>query len=53
MTVYTSNIVIHTGTDFEQTFLLEDSQSNSALNLTDYQGCAQIKRYEKIGRAHV
>lgn len=46
MTVYTSNIVIHTGTDFEQTFLLEDSQSNSALNLTDYQGCAQIKRYE-------
>jgi len=46
MTVYTSNIVIHTGTDFEQTFLLEDSQTNSALNLTGYQGCAQLKKYE-------
>lgn len=46
MTVYVSNIVIHTGTDFEQTFLLEDSQTNSALNLTGYLGCAQLKRYE-------
>jgi hypothetical protein len=46
MTVYVSNIVIHTGTDFEQTFLLEDSQTNSSLNLTGYLGCAQLKRYE-------
>ena len=46
MTVYVSNIVIHTGTDFEQTFLLEDSQTNSALDLTGYLGCAQLKRYE-------
>jgi hypothetical protein len=46
MTVYTSNILIHTGTDFEQSFLLEDSQSNSALDLTGYEGCAQLKKYE-------
>ncbi len=51
MTVYVSNIVIHTGTDFEQTFLLEDSQSNSALNLTGYQGCAQLKRYESSSKS--
>jgi hypothetical protein len=43
---YTSNLVIYTGTDFEQTFVLEDSISNSVMNLTGYSGCAQIKRYE-------
>lgn len=46
MVVYTSNIIIHTHTDFEQSFLLEDSASNSALDLTGYQGCAQLKKYE-------
>jgi hypothetical protein len=51
MTVYVSNILIHTGTDFEQSFLLEDSQSNSALNLTGYQGCAQLKRYESSSKS--
>lgn len=51
MTVYTSNIVIHTGTDFEQTFLLEDSQTNSALNLTGYEGCAQLKKYETSNKS--
>jgi hypothetical protein len=51
MTVYVSNIVIHTGTDFEQTFLLEDSQSNSALDLTGYEGCAQLKRYESSSKS--
>jgi hypothetical protein len=51
MTVYTSNILIHTGTDFEQSFLLEDSQTNSALNLTGYQGCAQLKKYESSSKS--
>jgi hypothetical protein len=44
--VYVSNLIIYTGTDFDQTFVLEDSQSNSVMNLTGYNGCAQIKRYE-------
>jgi len=43
---YVSNLVIYTGTDFEQTFVLEDAQSNSVMNLTSYNGCAQMKRYE-------
>lgn len=43
---YTSNLVIYTGTDFDQTFVLEDTQSNSVMDLTGYSGCAQMKRYE-------
>jgi len=46
MTVYTTNIVIHTSTDFEQTFVFENEESNSALNLTGYSGCAKLKKYE-------
>jgi len=45
-TVYTANIVIHTNTDFEQTFMFEDTSTNSALNLYGYDGCAKIKKYE-------
>jgi len=51
MTVYTSNIVIHTHTDFEQTFVFEDTDSNSALNLSGYTGCAKIKKYESSSPA--
>ena len=43
---FLSNLVIYTGTDFSQTFVLEDTQTNSALDLTGYNGCAQMKRYE-------
>ena len=43
---YTSNLVIYTGTDFDQTFVLEDVQSNSVKDLTGFNGCAQMKRYE-------
>jgi len=46
MPVFTANIIIYTGTDFAQTFVLEDSASNSVKNLTGYVGCSQIKRYE-------
>ena len=49
-TVYISNLVIYTGTKFEQTFVLEDDQTNSAMNLTGYTGCAQIKRYESSSK---
>jgi hypothetical protein len=47
---YTANLVIYTGTDFDQTFLLEDDQTNSALDLTGYSGCAQLKRYESSSK---
>lgn len=46
MAIYVSNLTIYTGTDFEQTLTLEDGASNSALNLNNYTGCAQLKRYE-------
>lgn len=46
MAIYASNLVVYTGTDFEQTFLLEDANSNSALNLTDYTGSSQFKKYK-------
>jgi hypothetical protein len=43
---YTTNLVLYTGADFDQTFVLEDSQSNSVKDLTGYTACAQMKRYE-------
>ena len=44
MAVFQTNLVIYTHTDFEQTFLLEDNQSNSAKNLTGFTGTARFKR---------
>ena len=46
MPVFTANIIIYSGTEFAQTFVLEDSASNSVKDLTGYVGCSQIKRYE-------
>lgn len=46
MGVYTSNLIIYTGTDFQQSFVLENDDTNALLNLTGYSGCAQMKRYE-------
>jgi hypothetical protein len=48
---YTSDLVIYTGTDFGQTFELENNQTNSTLDLTGYSGCAQLKRYESSSKA--
>ena len=42
MAVYTSNIVIHTGTDFEQVFVLADESGPFELN--GYTGIAKMKR---------
>ncbi len=50
MAVYTSNLIIHTGTDFEQVFVLEDDLTDLPLNLTGYSGCAQLKRYESSSK---
>jgi len=49
--VYTSNIVIYASTDFEQTFVLEDTVSNSALNLENYIGSAQFRKYKSSSLA--
>lgn len=43
--VYVSNLVINSGTDFAQTFTLEDSQSNSNFNLTECTVSAQMRKY--------
>tara|TARA_B100001758_G_scaffold41951_1_gene33122 strand:- start:73 stop:423 length:351 start_codon:yes stop_codon:yes gene_type:complete len=51
MTIYVSNLVIHTGTDFKQTFIFENESSNSALDLTGYTGSGQIKRYDSSSKA--
>ena len=44
--VFLNDLVIHTGTDFTVTFVLEDVLSNSLKDLTSYNGCAQLRRYE-------
>ena len=44
MAVFSTNLIIYTHTDFEQTFVLEDEQSNSAKDLTGFTGTARFKR---------
>lgn len=49
--LYTSNLVIYTGTDFSQSFIFEDVASNSLKDLTNFTACAQMKRYESSSKA--
>ena len=44
MAVFSTNLVVYTHTDFEQTFLLEDNRSNSAKDLTGFTGTGKFKR---------
>jgi hypothetical protein len=44
MTVYVSNIIIDAGSDFSQTFNLENI-ANSPLNLTGYTGSCLMKKH--------
>ncbi len=44
MAVYTTNLTIYTGTDFEQVFVLANDADNSPFNLTGYTGIAKIKK---------
>ena len=44
MSVYVVNIVIPSGADFEQTFTLESSESNSYINLSGYTGASFLKK---------
>ena len=43
--VFITNLVIYTGTDFAQTFVLEDYRSNTTMDLTGYTGRGHIKKY--------
>lgn len=43
--VYVNNIIINAGSDFSQVFTLENSDSNSAFNLTGYTISAQMRKY--------
>lgn len=45
MAVYTTNLVIHTGTTFEQTFILANSSNDSLLNLTGYGVVSKMKKH--------
>ncbi len=45
MAVYVSNIQIDQSTDFSQVFTLEDGQSNSVLNLTNYTFKSQMRKH--------
>ena len=49
MAVFSTNLLIYKFTDFEQTFLLEDSQSNSAKDLTGFTGTCRKQRTLKLG----
>jgi hypothetical protein len=43
--VYVNNLVINSGSDFSQTFTLEETESNSFLNLSDYQIDSQMRKW--------
>ena len=49
MAVFSTNLIIYKHTDFEQTFILEDSQSNSAKDLTDFTGTCKMQRTLNLG----
>lgn len=45
MAVYVVNLVIDQGADFNQTFNLQSSVTNAALDLTGYTGSAQLRKH--------
>ena len=45
MAVYVSNIVIEQGYDFDTSFQLEDTRTNSPLILTDATSTAQMRKH--------
>ena len=49
MAVFSTNLLIYKHTDFEQTFMLEDSQSNSAKDLTGFTGTCKMQRTLNLG----
>ena len=49
MAVFNTNLVIYKFTDFEQSFVLEDSRSNSEKNLTGFSATCKMQRTLNLG----
>ena len=49
MAVFSTNLVIYKYTDFEQTFMLEDSSTNSAKDLTGFTATCRLQRPLNLG----
>ena len=49
MAVFSTNLIIYKHTDFEQTFVLEDSQTNSFKDLTEFTGTCKMQRTLNLG----
>lgn len=45
MAVYVNNLVINTGTTFEQTFTLESTDSSTPVDLSDYTISSQMRKH--------
>jgi hypothetical protein len=43
--VYVNNLVVNTGADFNQTFTLEATETNSVLNLTGYTIASKMRKW--------
>lgn len=43
--IYVNNLVINSGSDFSQTFVLESSSTNSTLNLTNFTVDSQMRKW--------
>lgn len=50
MSVYVVNLVIDQGIDFNQSFNLENSVTNGALNLVNYTGTAQLRKHSSSSK---
>ena len=49
MAVFSTNLIIYKHTDFEQTFVLEDSNTNSVKNLTGFSATCKMQRTLNLG----
>lgn len=45
MAVYTTNLILYTGTDFEQSFILANEDDEDLLNLSQYTGFCKMKKH--------
>lgn len=43
--VYVNNIIINAGADFSQTFILEQFETSSTLNLSEYEVKSQMRKW--------
>lgn len=52
MAVYVVNVVIDQGADFAQTYNLQSSSTNAALNLTGYSAVAQLRKHASSSKRY-